>query len=244
MGYGEIFHRENVNFPCNEFEDYENYINMDTISRTSHCCPDNDNGNQQTIPDKYLTYPLFKEEMAGHPWLSPGKTNLQESCGIVSGWYDVTDFPYHRGGSYKPDNAEIGDVFTDMEQVLPSDDNIWIKGSQVNLSSSLNANHGGGYQYHLCLMDENGIVTEDCFQRTPLKPTGDSYIEYGPISRQILQEDNVPPLSDVHFSTYLVSEGVFPTGSEWIQIPIPPCNTIYRWWCRSTRMERNLHTIL
>ena len=46
----------------------------------------------------------------------------------------------------------------------------WRAGSKVNVSWSITANHGGGYQYRLC--PANQELTEACFRQTPLAFTG------------------------------------------------------------------------
>ena len=42
----------------------------------------------------------------------------------------------------------------------------------LQVSWAISANHGGGYQYRLCALDDMDGLTEKCFQRTPLKPVG------------------------------------------------------------------------
>ena len=43
---------------------------------------------------------------------------------------------------------------------------MWVAGSVVEVGWTVQANHGGGYQYRLCPAHQN--LTEECFQRTPL----------------------------------------------------------------------------
>ena len=48
------------------------------------------------------------------------------------------------------------------------------RGEKAEVGWGMLANHGGGYSYRLCKMDQPGTegrkaLTEDCFQKTPLK---------------------------------------------------------------------------
>ena len=47
----------------------------------------------------------------------------------------------------------------------------WRAGGVAEVGWGIVANHGGGYSYRLCPKptNENDVVTEDCFQQTPLK---------------------------------------------------------------------------
>merc|ERR1712179_343194 len=69
------------------------------------------------------------------------------------------------------------------------------------------ANHGGGYSYRLCKVgaDGPGGVTEECFQKTPLKfASEDSWVQYG-----------WDEASRVRFKANRTTEGTYPPGSEW-----------------------------
>ena len=73
------------------------------------------------------------------------------------------------------------------------------------------ANHGGGYQYRLCSKKDQ--LTEECFQRTPLKFHGDDqWVQYG--------DDGVK----VVFKANRTSVGTWPPGSQWTKNPIPACD--------------------
>ena len=89
----------------------------------------------------------------------------------------------------------------------------WPRGGKVEVGWGLKANHGGGYSYRLCKVGEGGPggVTEECFQKTPLKfASENSWVQYG-------YDDD----SKVVFKANRTVEGTYPPGSEWTMIPIP-----------------------
>jgi len=93
----------------------------------------------------------------------------------------------------------------------------WTRGGVVEVAWSIIANHGGGYSYRLCKLPTKGgrkALTEECFQKTPLKFSGSKqWVQYG--------EDRN---SRVEFEAVRTSEGTFPGGSQWTKNPIPACN--------------------
>merc|ERR1719228_38811 len=63
---------------------------------------------------------------------------------------------------------------------------------------------GGGYSYRLCKVPEEGVVTEECFQQTPLDFNGDmQWVQYG--------EDG----DRIEFVAHRTRTGTFPAGSQW-----------------------------
>merc|ERR1712083_78163 len=63
-------------------------------------------------------------------------------------------------------------------------------------------------------------VTEECFQRTPLKfASENSWVQYGSDEE-----------SNVVFKANRTTEGTYPPGSEWTMIPIPVCNSTDMGW--------------
>jgi hypothetical protein len=92
----------------------------------------------------------------------------------------------------------------------------WVAGDTVIVAWGLWANHGGGYSYRLCKVeDENATnVSEECFQRTPLKFASD---------KQWLQHING---SKFEIPIVKVSEGTTPEGSDWARVPFPECADI------------------
>ena len=45
----------------------------------------------------------------------------------------------------------------------------WVAGGVAEVGWGIIANHGGGYSYRLCRREEGGALTEECFQRMPLR---------------------------------------------------------------------------
>ena len=70
----------------------------------------------------------------------------------------------------------------------------------------------GGYSYRLCKRPEEGVVTEECFQASPLTFHGDSqWVQYGEGGEKI------------SFLANRTTEGTWPEGSQWTKNPIPAC---------------------
>jgi len=86
---------------------------------------------------------------------------------------------------------------------------VWQLGSAVDVAWAIAANHGGGYSYRLCKKSET--VSEECFQRTPLKFAGDTSFIINPNG------------STFEFPMTKVTTGTWPEGSEWARDPIPGC---------------------
>merc|ERR1712130_156444 len=98
----------------------------------------------------------------------------------------------------------------------------WVRGKSAEVGWAIKANHGGGYSYRLCKVGDDGPggVTEECFQRTPLKfASENSWVQYGS-----------DPESNVVFKANRTTEGTYPPGSEWTMIPIPVCNSTDMGW--------------
>jgi len=86
-------------------------------------------------------------------------------------------------------------------------------GSVIETVWGISANHGGGYSYRLCRLPANGKtdITEECFQKTPLRFEG---------TKQAIQFYNG---TRVYFEGMKTSNGTYPPGSEWMRNPIPAC---------------------
>jgi hypothetical protein len=82
----------------------------------------------------------------------------------------------------------------------------WKAGEVVTTMWSLRANHGGGYQYRLCKLEDD--LTEECFQKTPVAFADDSSL--------MLSNGTMMKLK----STF-VREGTLPLNSTWQMNPIP-----------------------
>merc|ERR1711865_685045 len=55
---------------------------------------------------------------------------------------------------------------------------VWQLGSSVEVAWAIAANHGGGYSYRLCKKSDG--ISEECFQRTPLKFAGNTSFVINP----------------------------------------------------------------
>jgi len=140
------------------------------------------------------------------PWRAPGWAAVDGSgCGSAGGgpvWQKNGGWPA-RGMTQGQDPL-----------TLAAPENIettWKAGSVVEVAWGVKANHGGGYNWRLCLNVE-GEVSEECFQKTPLKFASE---------KQWLHKRNgmrfeVPRVT--------VREGTFPEGSEWGRIAFPECD--------------------
>jgi len=136
------------------------------------------------------------------PWRAPGSAPVFDSCGMAGGRGSCGGF----GAAYvNTTHAKIGDLGSETLPEKPTG-TIWKAGSTVEVAWSLQANHGGGYQYRLCPKGES--LTEECFQKTPLKFVG----------QQTFKWANGETLS--YDGTY-VSEGTSPKDSTWAMNPIP-----------------------
>jgi len=72
----------------------------------------------------------------------------------------------------------------------------------------MRANHGGGYQYRLCPKDS--VLTEECFQRMPLRFEGQTSLRWGGKEGKQMK-----------INSTFVSEGTLPAGSTWAMNPLP-----------------------
>jgi hypothetical protein len=104
---------------------------------------------------------------------------------------------------------------TDGLTIPPRQPHVWKRGAIEDVAFALTANHGGGYSYRLCKQSNDNEVTENCFQRNPLRFAGDiSWFQYGEF--RPTQPRYPLPLTKV-------STGTFPDGSEWARLPVPAC---------------------
>ena len=139
------------------------------------------------------------------PWRAPGSAPVFDPCGMAGG---------HKppqggfGGIYvNTTHAKLGDRGT---EVLPESASkvIWAAGSVYEVTWTIEANHGGGYQYRLAPKTEQ--LTEELFQKIPLEFVGKQTLRYGGVRGKQLDIDGV-----------YVSEGTSPPGSTWVMNPIP-----------------------
>jgi hypothetical protein len=151
-----------------------------------------------------------------NPWRAPGtagRGNSQfEPCGINSGAKDTPTEKVPNPQTTSHDVPKSGPG-TALKPVGAGP--TWKRGTVVDVSWALYANHGGGYSYRLCKKSADGSpVTEACFQQNPLKFVGNTTtIRYGDNSRPAFQ---IPAVT--------TSVGTFPAGSTWRKNPVPMCN--------------------
>ena len=177
---------------------------------------------ETTIDESMRTFaniePMYEDYVRNNPWMAPGSAKVFSGCGVAGGnplgcpegspslpGQDCS--PYGGGYSYGPraEDFEFNDVVTTE----------WRKGEVVTAGWGMVANHGGGYSYRLCKIPEEGVqgLTEECFQKTPLKFVSD---------KQWIQEgDDISTKRE--FLANRTTVGTVPAGSEWTKNPVPNC---------------------
>lgn len=142
-----------------------------------------------------------------NPWRAPGAAPVFDACGVAGGALEQAGAD-SAGIRYKnTSHAKQGDTGSEVLPEAPSG-TIWTAGELAEVSWTVRANHGGGYQYRLC--PKGDALTEACFQRTPLQFEGRSSLRWGGEQGKRLWFDG----------TY-VSEGTVPQNSTWAMNPIP-----------------------
>ena len=140
-----------------------------------------------------------------NPWRAPGAAPVYDACGKAGGQDEFA--PYHGATYYiETEVAKVGDLGSEVLPPRPTG-TVWRRGATVKASFTINANHGGGYQWRLCPASEP--LSEACFQRHPIPFAG----------RQQLQFKHNATAFDIT-PTY-VTEGTQPHGSTWARNPIP-----------------------
>jgi len=136
------------------------------------------------------------------PWMKPGSADLDSFGRSPCGWLRKAD-----GSSYTSNG--------DARKLAPFPDaptTEWFKGSVVDVSWAISANHGGGYAYRLCKKPADGDMTkltEACFQQGHLDFVGDkSWVEYRDGTR-------------IEIPAKRTNEGTSPAGKKWTRNPIP-----------------------
>ena len=146
------------------------------------------------------------------PWRAPGTAGYADPCGVAGGGLRTP------GGAYDIEYKETkhvkpGDVGSSLSRRETG--TVWRAGDVVEVSWTLNANHGGGYYYRLCKLPSDGNpVTEACFQQTPLRFVGNSRFRW-----------NGNRSSEEEIESVFVSEGTHPPGSQWAMNPVPRNDT-------------------
>lgn len=183
---------------------------------------------QQTIPDDMLGPNGSKPWNKKNPWHAPGTAGINSPCGTFGGnpqgcrggppterYGDCCDNHKlvskgsHCGGFAFGHNAE-----TQPPQDAPV--TFWELGSVQEVAWIVSANHEGGYSYRLCRVPDDytpgesleGILTEDCFQKTTLDFVGDKqWVMYSRSQER------------VELNAMRTNEGTSPPGSQWTRNP-------------------------
>jgi len=141
------------------------------------------------------------------PWRAPGSSPVLDPCGMAGGTPNAGGY----GAIYKTTpHAKQGDLGSKTLPEAPSG-TVWKTGSEVEVAFTIQANHGGGYQYRLC--PKSQPLTEECFQKMPLEFKG-------------LQSFKWLDGTQIYFNGTYVSEGTIPVGSTWAMNPIPRNDTV------------------
>lgn len=135
---------------------------------------------------------------------------VTDSCGTAGGVLPGQG-EGSAGASYTPTvNAKVGDLGSKLPP-LPTGTK-WAAGSDVEVAWNHKAWHGGGYIYRLCPADQD--LTEDCFDKMPLKFVGNASLRWNGKGGEEL---SYSPAA----RGWEVSEGTLPLGSTWRKDPIP-----------------------
>eukprot|EP00040_Diaphanoeca_grandis_P016385 m.84522 g.84522 ORF g.84522 m.84522 type:complete len:365 (-) comp25761_c0_seq1:150-1244(-) len=139
------------------------------------------------------------------PWRAPGNAPVFDSCGMAGG-HHPPDGGF--GGIYvNTTHAKLGDSGSKVLPPAPSG-TVWKAGEVYEVSWTIEANHGGGYQYRIA--PASGPLNEMSFQKTPLKFVGQQKLRYGGPNGTIIT-----------FNGTYVSDGTMPAGSTWVRNPVP-----------------------
>merc|ERR1719348_343382 len=178
---------------------------------------------EATLEPGLKTFPKIESMLANwtakHPWMSPGSAPVFTPCGAAGGNpYGCPEGsqpgpgadcgqPYGGAFAYGPKAEDYG--FQDVVTTA------WTAGQKALVGWGQIANHGGGYQYRLCKVPEEGksALTEECFQKLPLDFVSDmQWVQFG--------EDST---TKIEFKANRTSKGTTPQGSTWTKNPIPNC---------------------
>lgn len=156
---------------------------------------------EETLPVKFrsVTNGGTPDVFGTAPWRAPGNAPVYGSgCGVAGGG----PLPFANGGT-PPPGATQGMDGLELPEMAPT---IWQIGSTVEVAWAISANHGGGYQYRLC--KKSGRISEECFQRTQLKFSGNT---------SFIMDHNGKITSEFPMTK------VTTAGGDWARDPIPGC---------------------
>ena len=148
------------------------------------------------------------------PWRAPGSAGYADPCGVAGGMAGRQSPESGYDIEYKQTkHAKPGDMGSQLSRKETG--TVWRAGDVVEVSWTINANHGGGYYYRLCKLPSDGKpLTESCFQETPLRFVGNSRFRW-----------NGDRSSEEEIESVFVSEGTHPPGSQWAMNPVPRNDT-------------------
>merc|ERR1712194_391658 len=110
------------------------------------------------------------------------------------------------------------------EQYSTNDNPIWKAASIQEVSYTLGANHGGGFQYRICPLGFllNNTLDEECFQALDFVGE-ESWFRYHDIDN----DSKTKGTKNIMFTPVRVNDtntnGVLPNGSTWTQVGLPTC---------------------
>jgi len=201
-------------------------------------------GAAKASPNDFAS--VINTPLKRNPWLAPGHAPVLNSCGVLGGWrynsvHDYITGPNNDGtgggvnSEMPPANLTIpaGTHGTAVlleeinhrmqeaqgDQYNTNDNPAWKAGSVQEVSYSLAANHGGGFQWRICPIEFllNNTLDEGCFKA--LDFVGDT--------SWFVHMDNENVAHTIPFTPVRVSDtntdGVLPKGSTWTQIGLPAC---------------------
>jgi len=142
------------------------------------------------------------------PWRAPGSAPVIDACGTAGG-----RVPGQGPGGYGAEfvnttHAQLGDLGSELPH-MPSGVT-WRAGSSVDVAWTLQANHGGGYGWRLCSLEDK--LEEACFQKTPLDfVSAKTTFRWGGAGGKQTQFENV----------IVQGDQTTPAGSQWKKNPVP-----------------------
>merc|ERR1712179_73069 len=163
-----------------------------------------------------MVWPPTWQDAGGRIGVSPGMNCAagyeyffdgdQAKSGAICLWY--TNYTMKEGETTIDESLR---TFANIEPMYEDyvKNNPWMAPGSAKVFSGwgMAANHGGGYSYRLCKIPEEGVsgLTEECFQKTPLKFASD---------KQWIQEgDDISTKRE--FLANRTTVGTVPAGSEW-----------------------------
>jgi len=154
-----------------------------------------------------------------NPWRAPGTAGMGnpnfQPCGINSG--GAASFSNPETTAKDVPKAGPGTALPKIGHGP-----VWTRGTTVEVSWAIYANHAGGYSYRICKLSADGSApTEECFQHTPLDFIGNQ--------TEIRYTD--PSKASVMIPAVTTSVGTYPKGSMWRKNPVPMCNCDLGYGC-------------